>query len=217
MSLGERLLELRKSKHLSQEELAFKLDVTRQTVSKWETDQSTPDFDKIMPLCELYGITSDELLTGIKNKEEQSENPKEVNKKKRLGLVISIFLFFLAVAWVVLADDGLNLPDGVYVPIFLLIVALGVCIIVYFYAGTVNNKKREKKEKKEEKASVTKSEKVFDAVKGLIAIVVLFIYLGISFLTGAWYITWIIWPMYAVVMRIVELCMLLKGDEGNND
>ena len=214
MSLGERLLELRKSKHLSQEELAFKLDVTRQTVSKWETDQSTPDFDKIMPLCELYGITSDELLTGIKNEEEQGENPKETNKKKRLGLVISIFLFFLAVAWVVLADDGLNLPDGVYVPIFLLVVALGVCIIVYFYAGTGNNKK---KEKKEEKTYATKSEKVFDAVKGLIAIAVLFIYLGISFLTGAWYITWIIWPMYAVVMRIVELCMLLKGDEGNND
>ena len=46
MSLGERLLELRKSKHLSQEELAYKLDVTRQTISKWETDQSTPDFDK---------------------------------------------------------------------------------------------------------------------------------------------------------------------------
>ena len=48
MSLGERLLDLRKKKGLSQEEIAGLLDVSRQTVSKWETDQSTPDFDKII-------------------------------------------------------------------------------------------------------------------------------------------------------------------------
>ena len=53
MSLGERLLDLRKKKGLSQEEIAGLLDVSRQTVSKWETDQSTPDFDKIIPICKL--------------------------------------------------------------------------------------------------------------------------------------------------------------------
>ena len=66
MSLGHRLIELRKEKKLSQEEVAGKLNVTRQTVSKWETDQSTPDFDKILPLCELYGISTEELITGKK-------------------------------------------------------------------------------------------------------------------------------------------------------
>jgi len=207
MSLGERLLELRKSKHLSQEELAYKLDVTRQTISKWETDQSTPDFDKIMPLCELYGITSDELLTGLKKEEEVKEsNSNEVsNKSKRLGLVISIFLFFLAIAWVVLADE-FSVPDGINVPIFLLIIAFGVCILVYNYAGS-NKKKEEKIE------VVDVSQKVFDAIKGAIAIIVLIIYLGISFLTGAWHITWIVWPMYAVIVKIVELCFLLKGKD----
>ena len=60
MSLGQRLIELRKEKKLSQEEVAGKLNVTRQTVSKWETDQSTPDFDKILPLCELYEISTEE-------------------------------------------------------------------------------------------------------------------------------------------------------------
>ena len=66
MDIGEKLFELRKGKGLSQEEVAEKLNVTRQTVSKWETNQSTPDFDKIMPICELYGITTEELLTGKK-------------------------------------------------------------------------------------------------------------------------------------------------------
>ena len=59
MSLGQRLMKLRKEKHLSQEEVADQLNVTRQSVSKWETDQSTPDFDKILPICELFGITTE--------------------------------------------------------------------------------------------------------------------------------------------------------------
>lgn len=54
MNLGQRLIELRKAKHLSQEEVAEKLNVTRQTISKWETNQSSPEFDKILPLCELF-------------------------------------------------------------------------------------------------------------------------------------------------------------------
>ena len=57
MSLGEKLLSLRKKKGLSQEEVADLLHVTRQTVSKWETDQSTPDFDKVVPICKLYDIS----------------------------------------------------------------------------------------------------------------------------------------------------------------
>ena len=64
MNIGEKLLELRKAKHLSQEEVADRLNVSRQTVSKWETDQSMPDFDKIAPLCELYQI-SDKCKSGL--------------------------------------------------------------------------------------------------------------------------------------------------------
>ena len=62
MSLGEKLLSLRKKKGLSQEEVADMLHVSRQTVSKWETDQSMPDFDKVVPICNLYEISTDELF-----------------------------------------------------------------------------------------------------------------------------------------------------------
>ena len=58
MTIGERLLNLRKEKNISQEELADILGVSRQTISKWELDQTTPDFDKLVPLCEYFGITS---------------------------------------------------------------------------------------------------------------------------------------------------------------
>lgn len=76
MNLGESLFELRKSKNLTQDDVAEKLNVTRQTVSKWETNQSTPDFDKIIPLCELYDISPNELLTGEKE-EENDENKSD--------------------------------------------------------------------------------------------------------------------------------------------
>ena len=62
MEFGNRLYELRKQKGLSQEELASCLDVTRQTVSKWELGDSTPDMDKLVLLGELFEISLDELV-----------------------------------------------------------------------------------------------------------------------------------------------------------
>ena len=73
MDIGEKLFELRKQKNLSQEEVAEKLNVTRQTVSKWETNQSTPDFDKIIPICELFENSTKELLTGKKVEEKNKK------------------------------------------------------------------------------------------------------------------------------------------------
>ena len=64
MEFGNRLYELRKQKGLSQEELANRLDVTRQTVSKWELGDSTPDMDKLVALGELFEISMDELVLG---------------------------------------------------------------------------------------------------------------------------------------------------------
>lgn len=85
MNIGEKLFELRKAKNLSQEEVADKLNVTRQTVSKWETNQSTPDFDKIIPICELFEISTDELLKGTKTENIQEKGEKEETVKQDDG------------------------------------------------------------------------------------------------------------------------------------
>lgn len=203
MSLGERLLDLRKSKHLSQEELADKLNVTRQTISKWETDQSTPDLDKIMPLCKLYGISSDELLTGVKEENHILES-KEETKKNKLGLVIGIFLIFISIAWVVFAEEGLHLSDGIYVPIFLLILAIGICVLIYTNAGS-NTKKVVR--------TLSASEKKYKQIKSIIAILITIVYLSISFLTNAWHITWILWIIYVLITRIIKLIFMLNSRE----
>ncbi|MDR1821420.1 MAG: helix-turn-helix domain-containing protein [Oscillospiraceae bacterium] len=61
MTFAENLMELRRAKGYSQEELGFLLGVTRQTVSKWETGQTTPELDKLIALSRLCGVSIDEL------------------------------------------------------------------------------------------------------------------------------------------------------------
>ena len=83
MTLGERLFMYRNKVNMSQEKLAEEIGVTRQTISKWETDQSMPDFDKIEPLCEVFGITPDEIIRGEKNTSEAKEIQNNYNEKKQ--------------------------------------------------------------------------------------------------------------------------------------
>ena len=62
MTLGEKIIKLRTSQNISQEELADKLEISRQSVSKWEMDQALPQIDKVLKICELFSISADELL-----------------------------------------------------------------------------------------------------------------------------------------------------------
>ena len=62
MNLGNHLFEARKKKGLSQEEVAEKLGVSRQTISKWEADETLPDIRQSKQLAILYGLTLDELI-----------------------------------------------------------------------------------------------------------------------------------------------------------
>lgn len=66
-SIGNRISKYRKEKGLTQEELAAKLGVSSQAVSKWENDASCPDISLLPQLCRTLGITTDELLTGNNN------------------------------------------------------------------------------------------------------------------------------------------------------
>ncbi|MCI8577665.1 MAG: helix-turn-helix transcriptional regulator [Lachnospiraceae bacterium] len=64
MNMADRIQSLRKSKGFSQEELADKVGVSRQAVSKWESEQSTPDIEKIIIMSELFEVTTDYILKG---------------------------------------------------------------------------------------------------------------------------------------------------------
>jgi len=90
IEIANRLFELRKQKNLSQEELAEKIGVSRQAVSKWERAESSPDTNNLIELARLYEISLDELLFTTepvaKEKEEDTETSKEKNEYVSIGL-----------------------------------------------------------------------------------------------------------------------------------
>ena len=72
MTFGEKIQKLRKQQGLSQEALAEKVTVTRQTISKWELDQSTPDLEFIAQLSSIFGVSADYLI-GLSDIQDSAE------------------------------------------------------------------------------------------------------------------------------------------------
>lgn len=109
MNLSEKLYECRKNKGWSQEELADKLDVSRQTISKWESGKAVPELDKLIKLSELYNVKVDDLvkenieldINNINNNSEEDEINEKVKKKNHKGrniifkIIITIILIYL--------------------------------------------------------------------------------------------------------------------------
>ena len=82
---SEKLYELRKEKGFSQEELAEKLNVARQTISKWETAVTVPDTNNLIELSKIFGISIDEFVGNDefikKDDNEENKDLKNINKK----------------------------------------------------------------------------------------------------------------------------------------
>ncbi|MPL98136.1 hypothetical protein SDC9_44334 [bioreactor metagenome] len=79
MNISDRIQNLRKTRGISQEELADIIGVSRQAVSKWESEQSTPDLDKVIMLSDYFEVTTDYFLKGIEGGAATTE--KTVNAK----------------------------------------------------------------------------------------------------------------------------------------
>jgi transcriptional regulator with XRE-family HTH domain len=90
MNIADRIQSLRKNKAISQEELANKVGVSRQAVSKWESDQSAPDLDRVIIMSEYFGVTTDYILRGIEP-QKQSENGN-INISQMLYIASTAFL-----------------------------------------------------------------------------------------------------------------------------
>lgn len=212
MDLGKRLFELRKSKNLTQDDVAEKLNVTRQTVSKWETNQSTPDFDKIVPLCELFEIGVEELLTGKKqeakeqqeNKEEKVLTKQEVKEKSAKVVSSSVLIYIAAVAFLMIAIPVKNVNPVVASAIFLLLIGWGTARIIKHYMSMPKFEKTKEEQKQD---------KMIKQINGIIGSICVAIYFIVSFVSMAWHITWIIFIIDGLICQVVKLIFMLKGDE----
>ena len=108
MSFSEKLIRLRKQHGFSQEELGYKLNVTRQTVSKWELGQTVPEMNKLISLSQIYGISLDELTNedklNVDNTTKKDDiNIENENKNKTKDKDLRKILIPLIIALVVIA------------------------------------------------------------------------------------------------------------------
>ena len=115
MNLGETIYRLRTEKNLSQGDLAEMLDVSRQSISKWENNSAVPDLNKIVKLSEIFGVSLEELVKGEKTiKETTPEVKTEVVYVKQEGLIlrkiagiILLCMAFLVIVLFLFAGGGL--------------------------------------------------------------------------------------------------------------
>lgn len=118
MKFNEKLLAMRKKQGLSHEELGLELQVSRQTISKWEAGQSYPDFQRLVLLSDYFGMSLDELVKDIdvqdvreKNLTDEKvssiysdlENAKSFLRKcsKIVNYGVAVLLLFMAVTFVI--------------------------------------------------------------------------------------------------------------------
>lgn len=122
MNIADRIQHLRKSKGISQEELADKIGVSRQAVSKWESEQSTPDIEKIILISNFFDVTTDYLLKGIE------PSPTEVSLVKEkpnasiftivgtafnsIGLILTIIIWHEEQRWSAFAVGFILIVTG---------------------------------------------------------------------------------------------------------
>lgn len=90
MELGEKILELRKKMNFSQEELAEKVNVTRQTISKWELGETCPDIKQAKELSKIFSISLDEM---VGNDISEFVVEKVSNTEKLAGLILRVLRY----------------------------------------------------------------------------------------------------------------------------
>ena len=104
MKLEEKLMKLRKENAWSQEEFADKLNVSRQTVSKWELGQTTPDTDNLTKIASIFGISVNDLL-------DENANPIEKNSKSsnKNGSLVKILILVVILILVLLGIGAITI------------------------------------------------------------------------------------------------------------
>ena len=137
MKLYEKIIKLRKSNGWSQEELAEKLDLSRQAISRWENETALPDANNILQLSKIFGVTSDYLLNEdysddgdipcVKEAKKELDSKKDSNRK--LFIVSSVAFLLGAAVWLFQAINHLSAPYAALAIVNALLSGVSVIIL----------------------------------------------------------------------------------------
>ena len=141
MKFEEKLMDLRKKAGMSQEELADRLGVSRQAVSRWELGSTLPDAPNLLKLSDLFGVSIDWLLRDAYEAEDDLPPVKEVpremtakaQKSRKLYLIATIAFVIAAASFLIAAIDLMN-------PILILLVFADSALALFFLWKYCNTK-----------------------------------------------------------------------------
>lgn len=126
MNLGENIYRLRTERNLSQGDFADALEVSRQSVSKWENNSAVPELEKLVKMAELFGITLDELVTGGTREQPATPPPQDVpapEPQTKRGLTVQqiigiVLLGFAGLCFTVFTVVGI-FTGGIFLGLFI--------------------------------------------------------------------------------------------------
>ena len=110
MDLGKKIIEMRKNKNLSQEQLAEVLNVSRQTISNWENGKFYPDIDALVKISKYFNISLDDLLASDSNVLKHLKVSTDIvrsNKNILYAILLNIFLIILFVIAGILLEESI--------------------------------------------------------------------------------------------------------------
>ena len=132
MTLGEHITRLRTAKGMSQGALAEKLGVSRQSVSKWETDASVPELEKLMKMATLFEVSIDELVTGEPFTPPEAPPPQVVIVEKKREKRKTVGFVFLALTLFCLLSGNIWLQVLLALPCLMVGV---ICLLTGWHPG----------------------------------------------------------------------------------
>lgn len=162
MILADKIIKLRKKNGWSQEELAARMNVSRQAVSKWEAAQTTPDLEKILLMGRLFGVTTDYLLKDeMENEEFTSDSSDSICRQVTMEqanqylslrkwaagrIALAVALCILSPICLFMLGAVTELPDSkmsegflVYCGLAILFVLIAVAVALFIYVGSKNS------------------------------------------------------------------------------
>lgn len=161
MNFSENLVTLRKKSNMTQEQLAERLNVTRQTIYKYETGQTYPEMDKLLDLSKIFNINLDQLINGQIDEDLNNPIKSDVIKHYKgffsmIGL--GVFLILIGVAQIMLWEDfaPANSKLSEFMPVTILFIFVIFALIIFIFFGMSESAYREENVFE---LSFTKSEK----------------------------------------------------------
>lgn len=222
-TIGCNICSLRKQNNLSQEQLAEMLDVSRQSVSKWERDETLPDIKNLEALSQIFGVSIDALVKGDEKStgnstpiitpiltKAQVEAREDLLMKAKVFLIAAIVLYIITVFSIPVLIMSMGVSDESVIALYFgLGVAIATGMIIYsaaikakcrrMYGGVSVDEDEEDDEDMYERFQQKHDGGLFAYIIRSVALIV-FLYLG--FFHGLWHPGWLVFVVAGIISRV---------------